>query len=157
MKLRITPEFHSWAQTIAVIVSTALAIVALYFGVEGNFESRKQSNNSEIRQLWSSYLSEMNEFVEKAEDASNANNLGKRGTVKFKLDVEFYNLVQKLDLIDSITDDPLWQRRIDYELFVFGAFFCSQPTWSNSFRASASPKFLLKLEKQLSKCESGGR
>ena len=157
MKLWVTPEFHSWAQTVAVVVSTAIAVVALYFGVEGNLKSQMEAKNSEIRQFWASYLSEMNEFVELAEDTSNANSLGKNGTKRFKLDAKFYNLIQKLDLIGSITDDPLWQKRIDHELFVFGPLFCSEKTLSNDFRAAASPKFLPKLEKQLSQCKSGGR
>ncbi|MEL6878753.1 MAG: hypothetical protein AAGL68_11750 [Pseudomonadota bacterium] len=137
---------HAWAQTIAVVVSTFLGIAALLFSVSAHREVQARSIDAQLEQRWGEYLDDTKQFI--ACRDSNDQQLSS----DFYSQYLVFDLMLQLNSIDELAGGQKWDTRVEYQIELFGRFFCEVPGWTNNLERMVNSGFHEALIAQTNAC-----
>lgn len=147
--INVSPAFHTWAQTISIIVSTGIAVFALIFGIQAQSDLQASAREENLEALWSTYNESIQKFYESRMD----------GGEQFERDILSINLFQNslmiLDAIDARSDDSKWERRIGFETLRHHPFICKMPGSEGVFISIHTGRFLQRILNKRRSCSNG--
>ena len=149
MRLNLTPAFHSWTQTISIIASTGLSVIALWFGLQAHREIQISAQETNVQAMWHSYNESVQEFYESRMDGGDE---FEEDALSLNL---FWNSLLILDGIDAQTNDLKWEKRIGFETLRHHRFICQRMISEPEIRSVFTGTFQQRMLNKLENCSAG--